>query len=253
MVKYFLVGLFLVLRLATLGQINQKTKTEFGLGISVLSSYTDIGGSKSSGEGLVDFRLSDLRPGINGFYKYNFTPSFSVKTGGKLGVFSNSDKNSRNVARGFAVNIPFLEVTAVGQFFIIKEKEPYFYRSNVRKGRTWSKNVAPAVYLQGGVGVGLAIPIKNEKMANSNASGIKNGVSIVPVFPLGLGITYPVGVDVRLYLDVNYAFTLSDYMDGYNNPYYSDSKDMYFALNIGLVYQFGNKMYEWKKTKIKTR
>lgn len=241
------IAFFSLIWLASWSQLNRKSKAEFGLGLSVMSAYTDIGGTKGNGEGFVDFSLSAQRPGIFGFYKCNINRDFSLKANALIGWLAQKDDGSRNDRRGFAFNTPMLELTVSGIYYIVAEKEPYFYPSRLKNGRSWSRNIYPSMYVKVGVGVTLYKPIPNDKLEQATSAGFEGGKIVAPVLPVGFGSTIPVSRDVRFVLEANYAFTLTDYLDGYSNPKYSTNKDVYFTFNIGLSYQIGDNMISWGK------
>lgn len=251
--KILLIVTLLGVVLVGKSQLNRKSLAEFGLGIAVVSAYTDIGGTSGSGKGLVDFSISAQRPGVFAFYKYNFSRRFSAKGNLLVGVLAGNDDGSRNINRGFSFTTPFAEVSGIGVYYIFPEEEPFFYPSRMRGGKSWSRNVYPSLYVQAGVGALFYKPIPNENMKVSKDAGYEGGKLVAPSIPVGVGSTIPVSRDVRFTFEGNYVLTLTDYLDGYSNPKFSKSKDMYFTLNIGLTYQIGNQNKGWGRSRSKRR
>lgn len=235
------------------GQLNRKSLEEFGLGLAIISAYTDVGGTSGSGEGLVDFSISAQRPGVFCYYKKNFGRNFSGKANLLVGVLARKDDGSRNDNRRFGFTTPFAEIAGIGVYHIITEEEPFFYPSKIRGGRSWSRNVYPSLYVQVGLGALFYSPIPNESMKAAKNAGYEGGKVVTPTIPVGLGSTLPVARDVRFLLEANYVFTLTDYLEGYSNSKYSKNKDMYFSFNIGLSYQIGSKNVGWGRSKNRRR
>jgi len=234
-------------------QINQKTVNEFGLGLTMLTAFTDMGG----GEGASAHSFSELiqaskRPGIVSYFKFNLSPRYSIKLNGTVGLIAGSDAGSRNENRQYSFSALIVEVSAIGMYYIFSEKEPFFYRSRVRN-TGWSRNVYPSLYVQGGVGLCIYSLMPNDRLSKATLMGYEGGKTATPVFPIGLGSTLPIARDVRLFAETNYVITLTDYLDGYSNPKYSKSNDSYFNFTLGLVYQIGNEKTNWRKSRLYRR
>lgn len=234
-------------------QVNQKTVKEFGGGLSMLTGYTDIGGAEgASPKSITEFSQMSKRVGLVGYYKYNFSPRYSVKLNGMIGLLAGTDKGSRNESRGYSFSTFIFDVSVIGMYYLITEKEPFFYRSSLRR-QGWSRNIYPSLYVQAGVGACIYAPSPNEKLENATLVGFEGGKTATPVLPVGLGSTLPIAKDVRLFLETNYVFTFTDYLDGYSNPLYSKSKDSYFCATLGLVYQIGDQKTNWRKSRLYRR
>jgi len=230
-------------------QVNQKTVSEFGLGLSMLTAYTDIGGAENAGsKSISEIAQMSKRPGLEGYYKYNINPRVSFKLNGIVGLLAGTDKGSRNEGRGYSFSSFILDVSAIGVYYIVTEKEPFFYRSSLRR-QGWNKNVYPSLYIQAGVGACIYALSPNEKLSNASLVGYEGGKTATPVFPVGIGSTLPIARDIRLFLETNYVFTLTDYLDGYSNELYSKSKDAYLSISAGLVYQLGYQKTNWRKSR----
>jgi hypothetical protein len=251
--RLLVVALFISIAWGGYSQINQKTVSEFGGGLSMLTAYTDIGGVEGgSPKSITEFTQMSKRIGLVGFYKYNYNPRYSIKLNGTIGLVSGTDEGSRNETRGYSFSSFIFDVSVIGMYYIVAEKEPFFYRSLLQK-HGWSRNVYPSLYVQAGVGACIYAPSPNEKLGKATLVGYEGGKTATPVFPVGLGSTMPIAKDIRLFLETNYVFTLTDYLDGYSNPRYSKSKDAYFNMTIGLVYQLGREKTNWRKSQLYRR
>lgn len=251
--KELVVILFFLLNCVCNAQVNQKTVKEFGCGVSMLTAFTDIGGAKSgSSNSFSEFQQMSKSVGVVGYYKYNYSPRYSLKLNGTIGILAGSDKGSRNETREYKFSTFIFDVSVIGVYYIVAEREPFFYRSMLsRKG--WSRNVYPSLYVQGGLGACIYAPSPNDKLEKATLVGYEGGKTMTPVFPVGIGSTIPVARDTRFFIETNYVFTLSDYLDGYSNPKFSKNKDAYFSLTAGLVFQLGYDRTDWRKSRLYRR
>lgn len=239
--KLLVVILLITIAWVGYSQVNQKTVKEFGGGVSLLTAFTDIGGAEGKNSTPIsEFMQMSKRVGVVGFYKHNLNPRYSVKINGLVGLIAGTDEGSRNENRMYEFSTYIFDISAIGMYYIIAEKEPFFYRSTLR-GKSWSKNVYPSLYVQGGVGACMYIPSPNERLSSATLVGYEGGKTVTPVFPIGFGSTLPIAKDVRLFFETNYVFTLTDKLDGYSNEKFSKSNDSYMCISAGLVYQIGGK------------
>jgi hypothetical protein len=64
--------------------------------------------------------------------------------------------------------------------------------------------------------------------------------TLIPVFPMGIGIRYPVSSRILVNAETSYRFTFSDYLDGFSKAANDARKDSYLSHSVGLIYQFRN-------------
>ena len=244
------VVLLIIIARVGYSQVNQKTVKEFGGGVSLLTAFTDIGGAENAGpKSFSEFTQMSKRVGIVGYYKHNFNPRYSVKLNGMVGLIAGTDDGSRNANRMYEFSTYIFDVSAIGMYYIIAEKEPFFYKSTLRR-KSWSKNVYPSLYVQGGIGGCIYIPSPNERLSSATLVGYEGGKTVTPVFPVGFGSTLPIAKDVRLFFETNYIFSLTDKLDGYSNEKFSKSNDSYMSISAGLVYQIGGEKTNWRKSRL---
>jgi len=235
-------------------QVNQKTVSEVGFGLSLLTALTDIGGGKGgSPGGITEFYQASKRPGIVGFYKYNVNPRYSIRLNATVGLIAGSDEGSRNDVRKYSFSTIIADVSAIGMYYIIPDRQPFFYKSNLSKSHSWGRNIYPSLYVQAGVGACFYVPKPNAKLEKATLMGYEGGKTMTPVFPIGFGSSLPIAKDVRFFLEANYVFTMTDYLEGYNNPKYSQNKDSYTSVILGLMYQIGNQKSNWRKSRMYRR
>jgi len=64
--------------------------------------------------------------------------------------------------------------------------------------------------------------------------------TLIPVFPMGIGIRYPVSSRISVNAETSYRFTFSDYLDGFSKAANDARKDSYLTHSVGLIYQIRN-------------
>lgn len=67
---------------------------------------------------------------------------------------------------------------------------------------------------------------------------------ILPVMPLGAGVTYAIGSKLSVFAESAYRFTYSDYIDGFSKAANASEKDSYYSISVGLTYRFGKGMLD---------
>lgn len=63
---------------------------------------------------------------------------------------------------------------------------------------------------------------------------------VIPVFPVGLGLRYPLTNKISLNAETAYRATFSDYIDGFSESGNPARKDSYHSISVGIFYKFNN-------------
>jgi opacity protein-like surface antigen len=63
---------------------------------------------------------------------------------------------------------------------------------------------------------------------------------VIPVFPVGLGVRYPLTNKISLSAETSYRASFSDYIDGFSESGNPARKDSYHSLSVGIFYKFNN-------------
>lgn len=71
-----------------------------------------------------------------------------------------------------------------------------------------------------------------------SAHGLPRGM---PVFPVGMGLRYPVTSSLSLSAEAAYRFSFSDYLDGFSKSGNPVRKDHYTSYSIGVIYSLGRR------------
>lgn len=142
----------------------------------------------------------------------NFNFNASVTEVSVLGVWNIFGNNGNTERRGFS---PYL-FGGAGYSFV-----------NIR--RDWSKMNTSVYDAESTVQAGLNA---------DSAHGVPRGM---PVFPVGVGIRYPITSSLSLSAEAAYRFSFSDYLDGFSKSGNPVKKDHYTSYSIGVIYSLGRK------------
>jgi len=63
----------------------------------------------------------------------------------------------------------------------------------------------------------------------------------IPVFPLGIGMRYPLTGSLSLSAEAAYRFSFTDYLDGFSKSGNPVRKDHYTSYSIGVIYSLGRR------------
>lgn len=114
-----------------------------------------------------------------------------------------------------------------------------------------TKRVTP--YLFAGLGLGFlklnrdwsrinlaAFDSKSSTILGLGIDTLKNTPKLLPVLPIGAGIRYAFNERWSVHSELGFRLTMSDYIDGFSKSGNPAAKDFYYALKLGISYQFGN-------------
>lgn len=63
---------------------------------------------------------------------------------------------------------------------------------------------------------------------------------VIPVFPVGLGVRYPLTNKISLSAETSYRASFSDYIDGFSQSGNPARKDSYHSFSLGIFYKINN-------------
>ena len=188
-----------------------------------------IGGFNYAGDLVRGYKITDLRPGVFGFYKFNFSDAFSTRLSLTYGKITGSDSNPVDPAaalRDASFSATALEGAITFEYNFLDYKHD---KSPIK----WSP------YFFGGFGMLRVSGIETTDDFNK----------FQPVLPIGLGIKHLVGKKYSLGLELGARKTFFDLLDGvsdgdltnknfqFGNP--SDN-DWYYFIGISFSYIFYN-------------
>ncbi|GAA4457845.1 hypothetical protein GCM10023189_29190 [Nibrella saemangeumensis] len=168
------------------------------------------------------------RPAGQLFFRYNATPSLSLRASGLIGQFGASDSRSNDPFQQ-ARNYDFK--TSVGEASIDLEYNFLDYKP-LRKIKNWTP------YVFGGV----ALYNVNPRDRVDRSKGISGKIA----YPLGVGIKYEFKLPWSVGFEFGTRFTNNDYLDGLGDATNRDKfqqgnpslKDHYTYTGISLFYTF---------------
>jgi hypothetical protein len=196
----------------------------------------------------------DLVPSMAGSFKNvkplfginiskQFFPHFALKASlfkGQIGADESvySDPAWRQL-RAFQFQTPVTEFSTAVVFDFAdqsldqtKRLTPYIFAglglSFIKVNRDWSNiNLA-------------AFDPKSSTLLGLGIDTLKNTPKVLPVIPIGAGLRYALNERWSLHSELGFRLTMSDYMDGFSKSGNPAAKDFYYALKLGISYQFGS-------------
>lgn len=206
-------------------------------GVSLHQYFGDIGGSpgESSYLGLLDFKFSMLRPGLNLGARYQIMKPLTLKVSYSFGVLSETDKNSRYHDRNFAFNTIINQIAVGAEFYLIPESDENYYYSimQIRGGlRHYHKPFS--LYTTLGVG-GLFLNVTpRESLVHSPR--FDNSRKFTLSIPMGVGAKYALIPKIQVGAEVLLHLTLTDHLDGYTTKF-STFNDIFYTANLTATYK----------------
>lgn len=142
--------------------------------------------------------------------------------------------------RAFQFNAKLTEIASVLVFDFAdqsldqsKRLTPYLFAglgiSFLKVNRDWSRINLAAFDPKSSTIIGLGIDT------------LKNTPKVLPVLPIGAGIRYTINERWSVHSELGFRLSMSDYLDGFSKSGNPSAKDFYYALKMGINYQFGNK------------
>ena len=213
------------------------SKFEIGLNAGVFVYQGDLTPSQFGS-------YKTLKPGLSLFVNRIVSPLFSLRTNLALGGLKGDDAKylipAYRQQRNFNFKSPALELSELLVANI--------FRNNMSKQY---RGLSP--YLFAGLGVSL-LNIKRDwsrfnaeyfssepKTLSGLAADQQHPLpALIPVFPMGIGIRYPISPSISVNAETSYRFTFTDYLDGFSKAANDSRRDSYLTHTVGLIYQFRN-------------
>lgn len=258
-----IVGVTLITVSTTFGQRRswQRQRYDFFAGIGGTSFMGDLGGGKDT-HWLTDLDISATRPLIVVGGRYKVLENVAVGGSLSMGMLRGDDKWSANPyrkQRNLNFRSPIIELSAYGEYHIIKEK---FGRRPTRRGKKkfFSRHTIYAIpfNIYAFTGVGLFFFNPQGKAYDGNWYNLRaigtEGQNVIPsrspysrfqiAIPFGVGARYPINRKISIGLEYGARFTFTDYIDDVSQNYISTD---FFAnpiekylVNPGLPYSNGD-------------
>jgi hypothetical protein len=236
MKRFFLVVLFscVIFSFAD-AQIWKLKRYEAVVGFGPTFFFGDIGGF-TNGKNILGFKdLSFHQVGynVNINFKYRFNQVFNGRIGLTSGMFHATDVRGSNEGRDFEATTLFFEPTLIGEYYFIKNKAENSYLFTRQGTKLFDIIKALDFYVFTGIG-GINTAVKGN--SRFEQVGITQG-KFSPVIPAGVGGTLIFSPNVNFGFEFTGRYSFSDYLDGYSNPQYSTSNDVYYFFNFTITYK----------------
>lgn len=184
-----------------------------------------------------------LRPGITVSGSKLLSRFWSVRMGLAVGGLRGNDSKFKTPAykqeRNFRFSSLVSEISAVA-----------VYNFRGTNGDNDWKVISP--YAFGGIGFSFLRTRRDFADFNADYFGTESWVveglaadrsrspaSRLLVFPVGLGLRYPLTSNLSLSLETSYRVSFTDYLDGFSKSAGSQYKDYYYSHTASIIYQFG--------------
>jgi hypothetical protein len=238
--NHFIKNIFLIililLPLVSFSQRWKLQRAEITGGVGGVNYFGDIGGSPDDTKllGLKDLEISYTRPNINLGGRYRINETMNVKLNMIFGYLEGSDEGSKNASRNYAFSSSVYEISGQFEYSIIPESTPINYSiGNLRRGLR-SSQAKLNTYVFGGLGAAFFSVKPLADLEDSDRFNDSKSMSLV--FPLGVGIKYPLTSQLHIGFELGGRFATSDYLDGFTSKF-SSSTDIYYFSLINVVYK----------------
>jgi hypothetical protein len=229
-----LLALLLIVQFSADAQNWKLRRYEATFGIGATNFFGDIGGTASLNNlaGFKDIQLKYTRPSFAFGARYRLTGDMAIKMNLIFAFTTGNDAGSRNEARKYAFTSTIFEPSFQFEYYVIPEttraSSALFNHSGMINTFT-SINV----YLFAGFGGAIFNPKpKGDFVQVFNNNFSKFGL----VFPIGVGLKYPIDSKWSFGFELGRRFTTTDYIDGYKSQY-SHHNDTYYFGVINAVYK----------------
>jgi hypothetical protein len=230
----------IILSPAVSAQIWKTHRIEAGGGIGTTQFFGDIGGfSKGKNMlGLKDFSFRQTRFSLNVYAKYRILSNVTARVNLAFGSLYATDERGSNESRGYAAKTTFLEPSVIGEYYILRNAGDNSFL--MLKGRSFAFQSLLTMldcYAFTGIG-GISY---NVSPNSAFAESIKKTKGFSPLIPLGIGVNLNYSSSLSFGVETGARFVFSDNVEGYTSQY-SKSNDMYFLLNINVIYKMPAKI-----------
>ncbi len=234
MKAYKHIVLFSLLLIPTLvfSQKWKLSRSEYIYGVGISNYFGDIGGSaKVDAFALADLDLASSRPVLAIGYRYKLYERIAVKANLSYANIHGSDAKSINEGRNYSFTTNMFELNGHVEYHITKEIHMVSYKSMSMRGKVKKFNRRINFYVFMGIGGAYFKPKAKDSFVGS--SRFVDNKNLTFVFPIGLGLKYPLTSTTQIGLELGRRFTTTDFIDGFS-PEASEAKDTYYFTVINV-------------------
>ena len=180
---------------------------EAGAGINF--SYCDVGGGSPG-------------PSVRAAFLYDLAPEWRLGVNVGFHHLRGTDDGTANEARMYAYRSNLNEISAKGV---------YVFKFKLYPVKKWKLRLEPRIW--SGLGVIQFQPKPNEVLASASRDAY---LPVAPVFSGGAGLAFTFDREMALLLEAGSNLTTSDFLEGYTNHNFSESRDMFHSILLKFVY-----------------
>lgn len=234
--KYIIFVILIAIPTLGFSQKWKLSRSEYSYGIGVVNCFSDIGGSSSKdGSSFSSIDFAYTRPVLSVGYRYRLYERIAVRANFAYANIHGSDANSYLENRNYAYTTNMFELNGQLQYDITKEKQVSTYGIMSLRDKVKNFNSGVNFYVFAGIGGAYFKPKAKDDFAVSPGidrfTGNKN---LALVFPVGIGLKYPLSPSTSISLDIGGRFTTSDFIDGLSTPT-SEANDLYYFTVIHVI------------------
>ncbi|NUM49832.1 MAG: hypothetical protein HUU48_01835 [Flavobacteriales bacterium] len=224
--KLFFSFLFLFLSFShnTFAQQWKRNRLEYTAGLGISNFLGDLGGADRIGtNGLRDLEISLTRPSVLGGVRYHLLKDLRVKGQFTYIRLNGNDALTKEPARNFRnlrFRSPVIELTAVGEYYLMQEKSGHLFKLRGVKGR---KGFKWNIYATAGLGVFWFNPkgplngkwYALQPLQTENVRYSRINVAI----PFGFGVRHTIDKQWSVNFELIMRKTFTDYIDDVSTDY----------------------------------
>jgi hypothetical protein len=234
---FLLIILMVTLFQVTKAQLWKLKRIEFTGGLGTTTFFGDVGGYSHgiNWAGLKDITFLQTRFNVNFSVKYRITQDVNLRLSLTYGMLRATDQRGSNEGRNFDATTTIFEPAVIGEYYFIRNSAENSYLFN--KGR--AKDIIDLLesldfYIFGGIG-GLSYSVAANEVLLNNRLFEPGGFGAV--VPMGLGGAFSAFPSMSLGAELGFRYSFSDNLDGYSNPQYSSTNDVYYFFNLTVTYR----------------
>jgi hypothetical protein len=220
------------------GQIWKLRRYEVGAGIGDSQIFGDIGGTfaENNWYGLRDIKLGESRPAFHLYARYKISHAFSTKVNLIYGNGYGSDETS-GILRQRSYKTMFGEFSANIEYYFLKELRPFMTFGNYRRMGMRNNYKLFASYLFIGAGTNYSYSTHEYNEIWLPRDDYRPGSNLAIVLPFGVGLKYIIDDHWMIAGELGYRYAFSDFLEGYTQTISSKFKDVYYVLDVSVVYR----------------
>ncbi|MCK4991556.1 MAG: hypothetical protein KAS29_13760 [Bacteroidales bacterium] len=233
-----IIALLLITSVDGMGQRWKLRRYEMDLYLGVVSFHGDIGLANKP----LPNTFNGLRPGFGVIPRFMIRENLSVSLDLGYLMYGGKDEEGSSHSRYYSfTSHAFQHVARVEYYIIGGRTAPISGAMYNRRGMVNNYNQI-YIYIYGGAGGVLSkskVKDLNTGEEPVNNPGYNNNMVYSAVFPVGAGMKFSIDPRWSVGFELGYAFSMSDYLDGYASEW-SEYPDSYYSISVKGIYKIRN-------------